>query len=189
MVVAASGCAHVDANYPAHRAASGPPALPEKYVYEGYYTNQTFTQLVWRQEGEIHGFLLRWEDVGAHVLRLKRLADGRNREAAKDVKRFERMRDRGHRYLALRVFAAPDVEMLIRRGDLRINFEDGTSAVAQDYYLYPVENRPDPFQSTAIGAVLISGEADPYMQGRRFFIFVSEQWEDKKVESVEVVGT
>ena len=117
------------------------------------------------------------------------MADGRNQLAAKDVKRFERMQDRGYCYLALIVFAAPDVELLIRRGDLRINFEDGASTFAQDSYLYPVKDRPDPFQSTANGAVLISGKADPHLQGRRFFIFVPEQWVDKKVESVEFIGS
>ncbi len=184
-----AGCARVDANYPEPKTESEPPELPERYVYEGFYTNKNFSHLVWRQEGEIHGFLLFWEDASVQVLRMKRAADGQNPEAAKDVKRFEKMQERGCCYLALRVFAAPNVDLLIRRGDLRINFQDGTSTVNQDLYLYPVVNRPDPFQSTSNGAVLISGTADPYLQGRNFFIFAPKQWLDKKVESVEFIGS
>jgi hypothetical protein len=187
-VLLLAGCAHVDANYPEPRTATAAPELPEQHVHEGFYTNKKYTQLVWRQEGDIHGFLSYWEDAGVMATRMKRAADGRNPAAAKDAQRFQRMDDRGQCYLALWIYAAPEVEMLVRRGDLRIDFTDGTSTVNEDLYLYPVANRPEPFQSTANGAVLISGKADPDLEGRHFFIFMPEKWLAKKVASVTYVG-
>jgi len=184
-----AGCAHVDANYPELKTGSDEPRLPEEHIDAGFYTSKKYTQLVWRQEGEIHGFLTYWEDAGIMVTRMKRAADGRNQEAAKDLKRFERMQGRGLCYLALWIYVAPEVEMLVRRGELRIDFADGTSTVNEDLYLYPVANRPDPFQSTANSAVLISGKADPDLEGRHFFIFMPRKWLEKKVASVTYVGS
>jgi hypothetical protein len=180
-----SGCAHVDANYPEPDTRPESIELPDEHVIEGTYTDKTYSRLVWRREGEIHGFQIYWEDCADMVNRMERAIDGRNPEAAKDARRFARMDDRGYGHLSLWLYVAPQVDLLVRRGDLRIIFEDGTSTSSTDIFLYPVVNRPDPFQSTASGPVLISGKADPYQQGRHCYIFVDDAWLDRTVASVE----
>ncbi len=125
-----TGCGHIEANYPKTKVKS-PKTLPESFNIQG-----DDKPMVWREEAAIHGFMNRWEQSNVMVERMRDFADMGSSSAGADARLFEPMGKKGCSHVTMMVYAAKDVERIIRKGDFLFHFRDGTTAEDLGVFLY-----------------------------------------------------
>jgi hypothetical protein len=173
-------CGHVAGNYP-------PPPKYEPYELPTEYAPRDKSYpLVWQEEGVVHGFLLFWETAAAMRERLHQWEAAGSPMATVDLRRFEPMEEEGYAYACIHSFVAPGREVRIGPGTVRLEFTDGTSAVAEEVYLYGPSGAPDHFQRGSDGLLVLRGKDDPDTTGRNLYVFVPGGTVEKTVRTVIV---
>lgn len=177
-------CGHVAGNYPEPRSAPEPAPLPESFRLGNIKGD-----LVWQEAGRIHGFLMLWEHASVSTERLHQYAIQGNAVARRDEDRFRAMADRDLACAAVWVFVAPGFHRAIRPEQVRLEFEDGSSAPAEELFLYNPPRTEQPVQSSVSGTITLRAEDDPDHSGRYLYCFFpAEQLGMKLARVVQLEG-
>jgi hypothetical protein len=181
LVFGTVGCGHVAGNYPIEKVQAE-KKLPETFEHQG-----KSRQLVWRDEGEIHGFVGKSKTCADMVKMMRGYAKQGHTLAERDAKIFEPMARSGLAFTPMRVFVARGVQRRIERGDFLITFADGTSAPDKGALLYPIMGDAGA-PSSSLGAVVrLEHDGDPDLKGRALYLFFPEEFLDRTIRSVEFV--
>lgn len=178
-LICLAGCGHVEANYPQTKVKA-PKSLPESYQYKG-----EGKPLIWQEDGAVRGFLSRWEKSSEMVERMRHYASMGNSRAAADARLFESPAAKGYNYAIVKLFVARDVERIIRKGDFRLHFLDGTTAEDQGAYLYQVPGKSPRPDSSFSGTIELAGKQDKEMKGRTLYIFSPRETQEKTLTKIE----
>ena len=177
------GCGHVAGNYP-DPEASTPKALPEHYQH-----GNLKTELIWKEPGELHGFLVLWEHSELSTARLHGFASKGYANAAEDEARFQPMADADYACAAVWVFVSPGFHRGIWPENMRIEFTDGSSASSKELFLYAPVGSTDPVQSSVDGTITLDAKADPDRSGRYLYIFLPAEHLEKEVVRISRVSS
>jgi len=124
-----AACGYVEGNYPAPKTK--PPALPESWS-----GNSGPAPVVWERAPELRGFYAYWVDLDQLEGMLKMGADAGDATARQELEFVQETRAKKLAAVAIAVFLDREAKRRLSKGELRIEFSNGTSTQDEGLVFY-----------------------------------------------------